>query len=414
MSKVCIKILTLLILVSVAMNAVGEDQQKRVAGVVTEYRHNSHADIIISRLLQTDTLDGKGKVSPLKLVSLYTDQKPKNDTSRMLAASHRFPIYKTVEETLTLGTGKLAVDGVLLIAEHGDYPMSPTGNREYPKRRLFEEIVKVFRSTKQVVPVFCDKHLADNWKDAKYIYDTAKEMGFPLMAGSSLPTTWRKPAADVPRGADLKEIVAISYGSTDAYGFHALEFLQALAEQRRGGETGISSVQCLTGEAVWQAMDQGRFDLELFQQAKDRLGIEHDNKTSLREAVKKPILFDMQYKDGLRAYVLELNGASPGWSGAWSYQDGTTASSHFYTQEARPGMHFTYLLHGIEKMILSGKPSWPADRTLMTSGALDALLVSRFEGEKRLATPQLEFSYQSNWRWKQPPPEPPGRPWPEQ
>src|ERR1700674_1255098 len=107
-------------------------EKKRVAAIVTVYTHNSHADVIVSRLLQTDTLDGKGKDSPLELVSLYTDQKPAGDISRLLAASHRFRISDSVEDALTLGTGKLAVDGVLLVAEHGDYPKSPTGNTQYP------------------------------------------------------------------------------------------------------------------------------------------------------------------------------------------------------------------------------------------------------------------------------------------
>ena len=157
---------------------------KNVAAIVTVYRHNSHADIIVSRLLQTDTLDGKGKDSPLKLVSLYTDQRPPDDISRLLAASHRFRISETIEDALTLGTGRLAVDGVLLIAEHGDYPKSPTGNTQYPKRRFWEETLKVFRASQRVVPVFIDKHLADNWTDAKFIYDTARELNVPLMAGS--------------------------------------------------------------------------------------------------------------------------------------------------------------------------------------------------------------------------------------
>src|ERR1700722_12796547 len=88
----------------------------RVAAVVSEYRHNSHADVIVSRLLLTDMLDGTGRDFPLKLVSLYTDQKPPNDISRLLAASHRFPIKPSIAETLTLGSGTLAVDGVLLVA----------------------------------------------------------------------------------------------------------------------------------------------------------------------------------------------------------------------------------------------------------------------------------------------------------
>ena len=388
---------------------------KNVAAIVTVYHHNSHADIIVSRLLQTDTLDGKGKDSPLKLVSLYTDQKPRADISRMLAASHRFPIYDTIEGALTLGTGRLAVDGVLLIGEHGDYPRSPTGNTQYPKRRFFEEMVKVFEKSGRVVPVFCDKHLSDNWEDARFIYDTARAMKIPLMAGSSLPETWRKPAADVKRGAAIREIVALTFGSTDHYGFHALEFVQALAEQRQGGETGIKSVRCLTGDAVWEGTEKGVYDQALFQAAWDRLPRHLNGDRPLREAVKEPILFSLEYADGLRARILELNGAVGEWSGAWRYSDGgKIEAAQFYTQEARPGAHFTILLNGIEDMILTGRLPRPVERTLMTSGALDALLTSRLQGGRILPTPHLQFPYQSDWRWKQPPPPPPGRPWKEQ
>ena len=131
--------------------------------------------------------------------------------------------------------------------------------------------------------------------------------------------------------------------------------------------------------------------------------------------MKEPILFVLEYADGLRAHILELNGAVGEWAGAWRYKaSGKIEAAQFWTQEARPGMHFTYLLHGIEDMILTGKPSWPAERTLMTSGALDALLLSRLKGGHRLQMPYLCFSYRSNWRWESPPPPPPGRPWSEQ
>ena len=69
---------------------------KRIAAVVTEYRHNSHADVIVSRLLLTHTLDGKGERPNLKLISLYTDQIPKSDTSRKWAKKFNVPIYQTV------------------------------------------------------------------------------------------------------------------------------------------------------------------------------------------------------------------------------------------------------------------------------------------------------------------------------
>jgi hypothetical protein len=393
---------------------IAEEPAPRIAAVVTEYRHNSHADVIVSRMLLTDTLDGKGKEPLLRLASLYTDQRPANDMSRLLAASRRFPVHGTIADTLTLGTGKLAVDGVLLVAEHGDYPISPTGNRQYPKRRFWDETAAVFRHSGRVVPVFIDKHLADNWADAKHIYDTARELNVPLMAGSSVPGTWRNPPATVARGAKLKEIVGITYGSTDAYGFHGLEAVQSLAEQRAGGETGVRAVQCLSGDAVWKAMDEKLFAPELFAAAWQRVPNRREDRP-LAELVAEPKLMVLEYNDGLKLYLLELNGAASAWTAAWRYaEDDRIESTQFATQEARPAYHFQLLFDGVQRMVLSGKPSWNVERTLLTSGALDALLQSLVGDGKRVETPYLDVTYRPIWQWSEPPPPPPGRPWNEQ
>jgi hypothetical protein len=412
--------LTLLLLILAGISSVRAAETtarpaKRVAGITTVYYHNSHSDVILSRLLQTDMLDGTGRDSPLKLVSLYTDQKPANDISRLLAASHRFPICSNIAQALTLGTDTLAVDGVLLIAEHGNYPHSNSGSTQYPKRRFWDEIVKVFRRSGRVVPVFIDKALSDNWQDAQFIYEEARAMKIPLLAGSSVPGSWRHPPADVTRNAVLEEIVVLTFGSTDHYGFHGLECLQSLAEQRRGGETGVRAVQCLTGASVWTAQNEKRFDPELFEAAMSRLSRRENNKRPLTEVVKEPILWHVEYSDGLRATVLELNGAVGEWTGAWRYrEDRRIESTQFWTQEARPAAHFTLLLHGIEELMLTERSRWNIERTLMTSGLLDALLQSRAEGGVRKETSYLRFSYQPIWRWKEPPPPPPGRPWSEQ
>lgn len=388
---------------------------RKVAALTTEYRHNSHADVIVSRLLLTDMLDGTGRESPLKLASLYTDQRPANDISRLLAASHRFPICTSITEALTLGTGRLAVDGVLLVAEHGDYPRSPSGNTRYPKRRFWDEVISVFRASGRVVPVFIDKHLSDNWDDAWHIYRTARELQIPLMAGSSVPGSWRHPAADVGRGARLSEVVVLSFGSTDHYGFHALECLQAVVEQRDGGETGIRAVQCLTGTAVWESLRQGAPDPELFAAAMGRQEPPPTGAGPLQERVREPLLWRVEYRDGLRASVLEMNGAVTGWSGAWRYRDGgRLESTRFWTQEARPAAHFTLLLNGIERMVLTGIPGWNVERTLVSSALLDALLLSRLDGGVRRETSYLDIAYQPIWRWKEPPPPPRSRPWGEQ
>jgi hypothetical protein len=377
---------------------------KRVAGVTTVYRHNAHADVILTRLLETDTLDGQGQRPRLELVSLYVDQVGDNDLSRGFAAKHGFRLSPTIADALTLGGDTLAVDGVLVIAEHGDYPRSPTGQIIYPKRRLMTEVFDVFRKTRRAVPVFSDKHLADNAADALWFYDTAKELNVPLMAGSSVTTSWRDPAIDIPRDAALKEIVVLSYGSLDAYGFHGLERLQELAERRRGGETGVASVRGLKGDAVWQAGRDGVYDLKLVDAAVATLKVRPPPRgKTLEDLVKEPSAFIVDYADGTRGTVLTLNGAVAEWAAAWRCREDDTVGAFVDDLHTdRPFMHFAHLLEGIERMLHTGQPAWPADRTLFTSIILDTALQSQQRNGEPLSTPDLHRSYQCRWNWRQP------------
>lgn len=379
------------------------EKHPRIAGITTLHRVNSHADVLLTRFVETESLNGDGRHPDLNLTALYVDQVPESDISRALAKKHGFAIKESIAGTLRHGP----IDGVMLVAEHGDYPKSDTGQTIYPKRRMFGKLAKVFKRDKISVPVFIDKHLADNWEDSKWLYDKAKELKIPLMAGSSVPGAWRVPAADVKRGAKLKEIVSVTYGSLDAYGFHALEMVQSLAERRAGGETGIKRVRCVSGEDVWTSR---LYDRELFGETLSRLSLRRrlDSKP-LEELVSEPVLFHLEYTDGLRASVLQLNGAIAEWASAWRYGSGETGSALFWLQDARPYHHFSYLLRGIEKMFYAGKPTWPVERTLLTSGALDALLISKRDGGDWLETPYLDVKYKSDWNWSQP--DPPLRGW---
>ncbi|MDQ3701757.1 MAG: hypothetical protein M3442_12675, partial [Chloroflexota bacterium] len=233
------------------------DARKTVAAVVTEYRHMAHAENIVNKLLEGYLLHWVHVPPRVRVAALYMDQVPPDDIGRDLAAKHGVPIFPSVKEALTLGGERLAVDGVVLLGEHGNYPLNEKGQRMYPRRRFFEETVAVFRQSGRVVPVFNDKHLAYNWEDARWIYDTATTLGVPMMAGSSMPLSFRAPPLEVPLGAEVEEIVVVADGGIESYGYHALEIAQCLAERRQGFETGVAAVRCLTGDAFWRAMDAG-------------------------------------------------------------------------------------------------------------------------------------------------------------
>src|SRR5439155_21281202 len=99
------------------------------------------------------------------------------------------------------------------------------------------------------VPVFNDKHLSWKWEWAKAMVDTARKLGFPFLAGSSLPVTWRMPAVDMPLGAEAEELLVVAFGGLEVYDFHALETLQCMAERRKGGETGGGAATGPKGDA---------------------------------------------------------------------------------------------------------------------------------------------------------------------
>jgi hypothetical protein len=376
------------------------EAKKKVAAIITEYRRWSHADVIIGKILEGYNQDG-GAGPDLRVVSMYVDQFPANDLSRDLAKKHGFKIYRTIPEALTLGGNQLAVDGVLCIGEHGNYPANAKGQVLYPRRRFFEEVTKTFERCKKSVPVFNDKHLAATWADAKWMYDKSRELFFPFMAGSSLPVTWRRPPLDLPKNCALTEAVQVGYGPLEAYGFHALEALQCLAERRKGGEAGVKAVQCLQGEAMWQALDQGRWSRSLLEAALALVPAHAagDYRASTAKATDAA-LYLVEYSDGLKAAVAMLNGwLHEGDGGAFCFAaqlkgQAEPAATHFYLQQPDPFGHFAYLVKAIDRMMQTGHAAYPVERTLLTTGILDAIMTSRAERHRRVETPHLAIRYQ--------------------
>ncbi len=381
-----------------------------VAAVVTVYHKNSHADVIIGKILEGWTQEG-GLGPDLKLVSMFVDQVGENDLSGPLAKKHGFTIAKTIDEALTLGTDSLAVAGVLSIGEHGTYPSVPgTDQVQYPRRRFFDEIVATFKRCKKVVPVFSDKHLAYAWADAKHMFDTAKELRIPFMAGSSVPVSWRNPSATIPIGSEITEAIALGYGGLESYGFHALEGMQCLMERRKRGESGVKSVQSVTGDGIWQAEKEGRWSKSLFDSLVEFSPTPQNGKQPRpKEMAKDAVFYLIEYRDGTKATVAMGTGFSHEFACAVSIR-GTEKpfAVNFLLQDGVPFGHFEHLLRAVEHMIHSGQPAYPVERTLLTTGILDAALHSLAEQNQRLQTPQLAVTYQpSDWSFpKGPPPAP--------
>src|SRR5688572_12508852 len=230
-----------------------QSPRKKVAFLGTEVRLHSHAQHFLDRKTLGYAWRGGWQQPRVDIASVFIDQFPEGDLGRERVKRHELKLYPTIAETLTLGGDKLAVDGVVIIGEHGNYPKNEKGQTEYPRYEWFKEVVRVFESSGRAVPVFNDKHLSITWARCREMVDDSKRLGFAFLAGSSLPVTWRLPAIDVPHGTPLAESVCVAYGGVDSYDFHALETAQCMSERRKGGEVGILSVLAVRGEKMWEA-----------------------------------------------------------------------------------------------------------------------------------------------------------------
>ncbi|MEX2264089.1 MAG: hypothetical protein WD696_19200 [Bryobacteraceae bacterium] len=372
--------------------AVQTAPPKRLAAVITEYRQLSHADVIVGKYLEGYNHDDQPPYPRSKVVSLFTEQVPQNDLSRDKARKYNVPIYPTVRGALTLGTGKLAVDGVILIGEHGAYPSNDKGQKLYPRYEMFLKVTDVFRENRRSVPVYTDKHLSWDWHQARRMVEISRELKFAFMAGSSIPVAYRVPAHDVPYGARLKHAVVISFGGLESYGFHGLEGLQALIERRAGGETGVAAVQCLEDAGCWNFLDENGWARKLFDAALSRS--ESRKPGAPRDLVKRPAAFLVEYRDGTAGVVFQMPGLVEEWLGAVEIEgQAEPFSVLFKLQRFGVRHHFGCLVQNMETMFETGNPPYPVERTLLTSGVLDFLLESRKRGHVRLETPELGVQY---------------------
>ena len=376
-------------------------RRPRVAAIFTEFRFRSHAYDFLENFFRPYLFNGKLVEPGVEVVSLYADQFPKEDMAQDVSKRFNIPLCPTIEDAMTLGTGGLAVDAVLSIVEHGQYPTNGRGVVMYPRKEFFDREVCVMQRSNRFVPIFNDKHLSYRWNYAKQMYDVAQSCGVPLMAGSSVPLASRRPSLTLPVNAEIEEAVAIHGGSIEGYDFHGLELLQSFVEARRGGETGVSSVELLEGDALLQAAKNGRWSRDLADAAMQAERTLNEPVRGLGKNLGKGDFptepshgLLLTYRDGLRATVLKYGTSSNRWNFACRVkgEPQIQATAMFNGPWGNRNL-FKALSHSVQHFFRTGRAPYPVERTLLVSGVLDAAMWSHELKGCRINTPNLEWSY---------------------
>ena len=383
------------------------ERGKRIAFLGTVVQRHSHAQHFLDRLTQGYTWQGRWQKPRVEVAAVYLDQFPQGDLGRQRIGRHKLRQCSSIADALTLGGSKLAVDGVVIIAEHGEYPRNERGQTLYPRYKWFKEVVKVFEETGRAVPVFNDKHLSTSWGECEEMVADAKRLGFPFLAGSSLPVTWRLPSIDVPFGAPLSESVCVAYGGVDSYDFHALETAQCMSERRRDGEVGIRQVQALRGDKLWEQIEtqERRITRDLFVAALTRshnLPVQEGYPTDpvsfdwARRTLPDTLAYLIEHRDGFRTSIF-LTGIRDFNYAGYLADTGEILSCQMYLPMPGHGSttadFFNPLTRHIEDMILTGRAPYPVERTLLTSGMVIGGVESLHRKQEIVPTPEMAVEY---------------------
>lgn len=382
--------------------------RKKVAFLGTVVHLHSHAQHFLDRHTLGYTWNGAWVAPRFDVASVYIDQFPEGDLARGRIERHKLNQFPTIEEALTLGTGKLAVDGVIIIAEHGNYPDNEKGQRLYPRYEWFKKVVKVFEDSGRSVPVFNDKHLSTTWGQCTEMVADAKRLQFPFLAGSSLPVTWRLPSIDMPFDAPLAESVCVGYGGVDSYDFHALETAQCMSERRRGGEVGIQSVHAVRGEKMWEMLAAS--DREVTRRlmvaalcCSHNLPVEDGFPTDrvtfewARQALPDTLAYFIEHRDGFRTTMFLANIRDFNYAGLRTDTNEIVACQMYLPmpgQSATTADFFNPLARHIETMVLENRAPYPVERTLLTSGMVIGGVDSLHQGQSVIQTPDMAVQYQ--------------------
>ena len=358
----------------------------------------SHADWIVNKLLDGYWWQGAPTPSRVDVVSVYVHQFDTSLLAQKVCKAKNIPIFKSVGEAVTLGGKELAVDGVVIVCEHGNYPTDLEGHWLLPRWWIYQQVIRVFEQSKRSVPVFNDKHLSYNWDDAKWMFDKSRELNFPLSGGSSIPIYFRKPEIDLAADTPIKKSIVVGDAADEGAIFHCIDVLQAFHDRRKGGETGVKSVQSIRGPETWKWVERTPWAGNLLEAVRKKF----DLKPGSFQAGRRSNVCVVEYNDGTNGAV--ISGSGVGWTYAGEIagqKDPTIVSmldfpgpiSQYHAANAHE--------HWLIEMMLTGKEPFNAERLLLSTGITNHYMESNWQNGvysavgRRIETPYMNMKYRS-------------------
>jgi hypothetical protein len=383
----------------ISTNAVGRTETKRprIAVLATYWgATRSHADWLVTKLIDGYWWQGAYTPSRVEVASLYLHQHDTSLLGQKVANAKGIPIFKSVGEAVTLGGKELAVDGVVIVGEHGDYPKDLQGRWLLPRWWIYNQVIEVFEQSKRSVPVFNDKHFSYNWNESKWMFDKSRELGFPLTGGSLLPVYYRKPEIELDNDTPIKHSIVVGGASDEGAIFHCIELLQTFVERRKGGETGVRWVQSIRGPEALNWIEANTWASKLL----NSVAASFDRQAGYFQENQRMNICIVEYNDGTKAAI--IGSQEPGWTYAGEIEgrDEPVIVSllgfpgpfdQYHASNAQP--------HWITEMMVTKKEPFNPERLLLSTGITNHYMESNWENGqysavgRRVETPFLDMNY---------------------
>ena len=372
----------------------------RVACLVSYWgAPSSHADWIINKLIDGYWWQGAHTPSRIDIASIYLHQHDTSILGQKVAQAKGIPVFKTVAEALTLGGEELAVDGVVIVGEHGNFPTDLKGRWLLPRWWMYNQMIRIFERSNRSVPVFNDKHLSYDWDESKWMFDKSRELYFPLTGGSNVPIYYRSPEIELDIDTPIKNSIVVGNASDEGAIFHSIDVLQSFVERRKGGETGVKAVQSIRGAEAWTWVKSNPWVGNLL----DSVAKNFELQTGYFQEKPQTNLCIVEYNDGTNAAVISDQGIDWTYAGEIEGQNEATVISMLDGWYRPFGQYHASnsLPHWITEMMVTKKEPFNAERLLLSSGITNHYMQSNWENGRyspvgrRIETPFMNITYRT-------------------